>query len=118
MPDNHSTGFWERTEAFNFIKDLLGVPRKATINKNFFLIFFRESFSGFLIKRTREEIIEIFEEYKLPELNNECYVATQEKNPKAAMLREQIFAKAREGMAKERKVPHERSPYFVGHVGM
>ena len=69
MVDTNSAGTYTKTAAYNVLKDLLGIPRSALINKNFFEIFFVESDGFYLIKKPEEIIRNIFAKNGIGELN-------------------------------------------------
>ncbi|HLP86717.1 MAG TPA: hypothetical protein VK153_02475 [Candidatus Paceibacterota bacterium] len=75
-------GAYTRTQAFNFLKDLLGIPRKkSTISKEFFDLFFDEVDSGFyLLKKPEDFIRELFDKEGIAELNKMYYQKKKEKN--------------------------------------
>jgi hypothetical protein len=66
--------FFSRTQAFNFLKKMLEVPKKVLINKNFFFLFFSEPEKGqFILKKSEDVIKNIFTEQGLAELNKVYY---------------------------------------------
>lgn len=107
MYNRQQEGFYGRTEAFNLIKDLLGIPRSATINKNFFLHFFIESHNGFFIRKPEEEIKKIFDENGIPGLNRKYFEAKAKGDPSAKSISQEILGKI------TARVSVEREPYFV-----
>ncbi len=79
MFTSHDDGVYSKTQAYNFLKELLGVPKGVLINKNFFSLFFSEFENGkYLIKKAEDVIINIFTEKGIAEMNKMYYLKKQE----------------------------------------
>ncbi|MBP7006699.1 MAG: hypothetical protein KBB16_01380 [Candidatus Pacebacteria bacterium] len=104
---NSQDNFYGRTEAFSLIKDFLGIPRRATINKDFFLSFFIESHDGFFLKKPEEEIKRIFDNSGIRELNKQYHEAKQKGDPSAQSISQEILKRVAGAVSVEKK------PYFV-----
>lgn len=107
MYNRQQEGFYGRTEAFNLLKDLLGISRSAKINKNFFLHFFIESHNGFFIRKPEEEIKRIFDKNDIPGLNKKYFEAKEKGDPSAKSISREILERVTNGMSSVRE------PYFV-----
>lgn len=108
MYTRNQDGFYGRTEAFNLLKDFLGIPRSCTINKNFFLHFFTESHSGFFIRKPEEEIKKVFDQHGIPALNKRYFEAKKNGDPAGAQsISEEILRKVTGAFTKKAE------PYFV-----
>jgi hypothetical protein len=106
-------GFYTRTQAFNFLKELLGISKHALINKDFFFIFFKESYGLFRIKKTEEEVKAIFLKNQISALNQRYRQEKEKKSGEAKSISDEIFAKARRGMSPEENQERLSKPYFV-----
>lgn len=115
---------YESIEVFNFIKDLLEIPRTEKINRNFFNLFAKRFGDRHLLRKTKEEITEIFTELRIPELNRQYYKEKTAGNLRSAKnISKTIMRKAYKAMnsscvAKEIKetiknVAKGESPYFA-----
>jgi hypothetical protein len=61
---------YSRTQAYKFLKNLLGVPKNVLIRKDFFNLFFQEADSSVYLPRKPEEVIQaIFTEKGIREIN-------------------------------------------------
>ena len=77
---SNQDGFYTRTQAYNFLKELLGVSKSVLINKSFFLLFFSESDGGmYVIKKPEDMIKNIFTEEGIVEMNKMYFQKKQEK---------------------------------------
>ena len=70
MIDTQISGAYTKTGAYNFLKRLLGVPKKAIINRNFFNLFFTEDENFFFIKKSEKAVKKLFQKEGIQELNN------------------------------------------------
>ncbi|MEK7572620.1 MAG: hypothetical protein AAB493_02060 [Patescibacteria group bacterium] len=97
---NDMDGVYTRTQAYNFLKNLLGVSKKVLLNKNFFCLFFKESDGMFLIKTSEDIIKSIFTKEGIAELNNLYYRKKQEKNPaEAAKISQKVMQIVKKSLA-------------------
>lgn len=97
---NDTDGIYGRTQAFNFLKDLLGIPKKVLINEEFFKLFFmKESEGYYLIKKPEVFIKELFTKEGIAELNK-AYYQNKLKNPeKAKEISQKVTKIVRESLA-------------------
>jgi hypothetical protein len=78
---NDMEGVYTRTQAYNFLKDLLGVSRrKVLLPKKFFFLFFKESDGMYFIKKPEDIVRDIIKKEGIDELNNQYHKNKQEKN--------------------------------------
>jgi len=111
MYNRQQDGFYGRTEAFGLLKNFLGIPRSATINKEFFSIFFVESHAGYFIVKPEEEVKKIFEENGLRVLNQQYFKAKKSGNDdERRRFAQEIFSRARNGV---HPTMEKSKPYFV-----
>ena len=89
---NVQDGIYTRTQAFNFLKGLLEVPKSVLINEQFFYLFFSNADGGMYLIKTREEFIrQIFKEKGIAELNRQYYYHKNEKTTQGSMQTRKIF---------------------------
>lgn len=93
MTDTQQSGAYSKTGAFNFLKELLGLKKSATINKRFFELFFVEAEGFYFIKKPEDLIKNIFTENGIRELNK-LYFQKKSENQKveAQQIAEGIIA--------------------------
>lgn len=91
-------GIYSRTQAYNYLRILLGVPKDACINSDFFALFFQQSDEGFILKKPENDVERIFREHKIAEMNKEYFDAKELKNPNAVEISKRIMSVAREAM--------------------
>ena len=98
---NDTEGVYTRTQAFNFLKDLLGIPKKALISEKFFVLFFIEDSDRFFFIRKPEEIIKrVFTENGISELNKMYYKKKMEqKNDEAKEIFEKVTQVVKKSLA-------------------
>ena len=98
---NDMDGVYTKTQAYNFLKDLLGVSRrKVLINKNFFFLFFKESDGMFFIKTSEDIIKSIFTKEGIAELNKLYYKNKEEKNSgEAEKISQKVMQIVRKSLA-------------------
>jgi hypothetical protein len=93
---NDQDNIYSRTQAFNFLKELLEVPQGALINLQFFRLFFSGVGGGKYFIKTNENCIrQIFKEKGIVELNRQYYYYKKIKTPGSSMKTEQIFEEAK-----------------------
>jgi hypothetical protein len=92
MLSTANEGVFTKTQAFNYLKDLLSIPKKSTINKNFFRLFFKSADGLYMLKTSEEMIAEIFSEEGLVKLNSQYFELKKENLPAAKVLKSQIFS--------------------------
>ena len=102
MITTQEEGIYSKTQAFNLLKELLGVPKNVLINKHFFNLFFDEiEDRKFQIKNTETFIKELFTKKGIVEMNRLYY---QEKMKKRTEMANACFKQTinlvREGMIK------------------
>lgn len=91
MTDTQS-GAYSKTGAFNFLKELLGLKKSATINKRFFELFFVEAEGFYYLKKPEDLIRSIFTENGIRELNNLYFQKKSEnKKEEASQIAEKII---------------------------
>ncbi|MCX6754367.1 MAG: hypothetical protein NTU81_00870 [Candidatus Nomurabacteria bacterium] len=73
-------GVYTRTQAFNFLKNLLGIPKRSLINEEFFMLFFIDSGNFYLIKKPEDIIKALFTQEGIVELNKTYYQKKLENN--------------------------------------
>ncbi|MFA6325172.1 MAG: hypothetical protein WCX46_03020 [Candidatus Paceibacterota bacterium] len=71
---------YTRTAAFNLLKEFLGIPKNALINRTFFNLFFLENDRTYILKKEEDEIRKIIQENNLKEVNAEYYKNKKENN--------------------------------------
>jgi len=81
---NDLEGAYTKTQAYNFLKNLLGVSKKIIINKTFFSLFFKEYEGMYLIRKSEDSIKRIFTEEGIAEFNKMYYKMKQRNKPLAA----------------------------------
>ncbi len=91
MLSTANDGVFTKTQAFNYLKVLLKVPKKATINKNFFKLFFKSADGLYMLKTSEELIISIFSEEGLADMNQQYFILKTENATAAKVLKSQIF---------------------------
>lgn len=96
---NEVEGVYTKTQAYNFLKDLLGLSKKCFLNKKFFSLFFRESDDLYIIKRPEEIIKNIFTKEGIAELNRAYYQKKQENDPSAEQIAQKIMFIVRTSLA-------------------
>lgn len=90
-------GVYTKTGAYNFLKDLLNVPRKNVfISKEFFSMFFKKIDSFYLIKSSEELVSSIFSEEGLVELNRHYFLIKKEHPEEALEMKNDIFQKIKD----------------------
>lgn len=67
------SGAYTKTGAYNLLKGFLGIPKKSTINRDFFKLFFWESDGFYLIKKPETKVESMFKEKGIPSLNRLYY---------------------------------------------
>lgn len=93
---NDQDGIYTRTQAFNFLKGLLGVSKGTLINLQFFRLFFSGVGGGkYLIKANEDSIRQIFKEKGIVELNRQYYYHKKTKEPGSIIQTEKIFEEAK-----------------------
>ncbi len=95
---NDTEGVYSRTQAFNFIKNLLGIPKKSLINEKFFKLFFiKESEGIYLIKKPEELIKGLFTKEGIVGLNKMYFQKKLEnKNAEAQEISQKVMSLVRE----------------------
>jgi len=93
MNNSQEDGVYTRTQAFNFLKGLLGVKKNILISKRFFSLFFIGIEEGmYSIKSTEDTIKSIFTKEGIAELNKIYFQKIQAKETKEANeIREQVI---------------------------
>lgn len=92
MINSAEEGVYTKTQAFNFLKDLLEVPHNVLISKKFFSLFFEDSDSFFVIKQPESKIESIFENLKIPERNRNYFeVKMAKKTEEAKKIEEKVI---------------------------
>jgi hypothetical protein len=86
MNSINNEGVYTKTQAYNFLKGLLGLQKRDVINKNFFFLFFRkeDSFPGekiYSIRKPEDMVKKIFAEKHLAGVNR-IYYAEKKRNNK------------------------------------
>lgn len=80
MNNSQEEGVYTRTQAFNFLKGLLGVKKNILISKRFFSLFFTGIEGGlYSIKSTEDTIKSIFTKEGIAELNKIYFQKIQAK---------------------------------------
>jgi hypothetical protein len=99
---NDTEGVYTRTQAFNFLKTLLGIPKKSLINEKFFKLFFiKESEGIYLIKKPEDIIKGMFTREGIIGLNKMYYQKKLEnKNAEAQEISEKVMNLVREILSK------------------
>ncbi|MEI6022882.1 MAG: hypothetical protein WCQ32_03530 [bacterium] len=97
---NDANGFYTKTGAYNFLKELLGVAKNVLIKKEFFNLFFEEVDGFFKIKKPEEFVRGLFEKNKIKESNFEYHALVQDnQSDKARTLFCNVHNNARALMA-------------------
>ena len=97
---NDYEGVYTRTQAFNFLKDLLEIPKKAKINKTFFSLFFKECDEMFVIRKPEDIIKRIFTENAIARINEEYFLLKEKgKLNEAHHVAEAVMTIIRESLA-------------------
>lgn len=68
---------FSRTSSFNFCKELVGVPKTATINRSMREIIFDDTDPIPVLRYPRKKIEDVFETRKLKELNRQYFERKQ-----------------------------------------
>lgn len=98
--DVNCEGVYAKTQAYNFLKTLLGVSKKVRINKTFFSLFFKECDEMFLIRKPEDIIKRIFTEKGIAEVNKKYYLLKKNGEvDEAHRFAEQIMSTIRESLA-------------------
>ena len=93
-------GSYTPTEAYNFLKGLLGVRKNVLINKQFFLLFFTKVDDFYIIKKSENIIKDIFTKGGIAELNKVYYQKKKAKEISAAKkIAEQVTSLIQESLA-------------------
>jgi len=89
--NSDTDGVYTKTQAYNFLKGLLGLSKKDFINKKFFSLFFRESDNLYLIRQPEDIIKMIFSKEGIAELNKMYYQKKMEHDPSAEQVAQKIM---------------------------
>jgi len=93
-------GAFSKTSGYNFLKTLLGVPKKATINKHFFALFFDESGGFYFLKKPEDLIRSIFTDKGICELNKLYFEKKKDsKTEEASEIAKKVLAIVKESLA-------------------
>jgi len=91
MLDSNSSGTYTKTSGYNFLKNLLGIPKNAFLNKSFFNLFFTESEGFYIIKKPEEKVKSIIFDNGIIYLNN-LYYKKRNKKEFAEILAKEILS--------------------------
>ena len=99
MIDTQASGAYSKTSAYNFLKNLLGIPKGRTINKKFFSLFFQESEGFYFIKKSEDLVLTIFTNQGIKELNKVYFEKKLNKDDAGAKkIAEQVIDIVKESM--------------------
>ncbi len=83
MVTTQDDGIFTRTAAFNFLKDLIGIKRRDTLNRQVFNLCFKENDGYFVLTKSDSTIKEIFQKNRIRE-RNQRYWSLKKSNPEEA----------------------------------
>jgi hypothetical protein len=99
MLNTQDEGVFTKTQAFNFLKELLCISKRCLINRKIVFLVFEQSDGGFFIKKPESEVRNFFKARKIPELNRDYYRAIKTRDPEALRISGKIISIIRREMA-------------------
>lgn len=92
MVSNLEDGIFSKTQAYNFLKRLLGIKSQNTVNRKVFELCFREM-EGYWIPVESERFIqEVFSDLRIPERNKEYWNLKKKASEKAVIFLNETFS--------------------------